>query len=110
MARYVRIALRGKAAFYQAVYPDGRRESLLDVPAYDFNWQTNYVLKEPKMLPAGTRIEVKMVYDNSAENAERVGFNPAREVRNGGPTTDEMAIGFIDYCLTEPIDTASGGE
>ena len=34
--------LRGKSAHYLARYPDGTEEVLLDVPRYDFNWQTHY--------------------------------------------------------------------
>ena len=48
--------LRGKAMEIRARYPDGRVETLLDVPAYNFNWQTTYFLKEPKLLPAGCTI------------------------------------------------------
>ena len=40
--------VRGKAFTYEAIYPDGKREMLLDVPQYDFNWQTTYELAEPK--------------------------------------------------------------
>ena len=32
--------LRGKSWEYRLVYPDGRREVVLSVPRYDFNWQT----------------------------------------------------------------------
>ena len=37
---------RGKDFTYTAIYPDGRSEVLLKVPAYDFNWQTLYQLGE----------------------------------------------------------------
>ena len=47
--------LRGKAMEIRARYPDGRTETLLDVPRYSFNWQTTYFLKEPKLLPADVR-------------------------------------------------------
>ena len=33
---------RGKAFRYEVTYPDGKQEILLDVPGYDFNWQTTY--------------------------------------------------------------------
>jgi mono/diheme cytochrome c family protein len=64
--------LRGKAAHYVAKYPDGRQEVLLDVPRYDFNWQTDY--KYPaggKRVPAGTEIELTLTWDNSAANLRR---------------------------------------
>src|SRR5262249_15327974 len=60
--------VRGKAFKYEAVYPGGKREVLLDVPRYDFNWQTSYRLAEPKNLPDGTRIHATALFDNSEKN------------------------------------------
>ena len=48
--------LRGKSFQYLARYPDGSKEILLEVPEYDFNWQTRYLLAEPKRVPAGTEL------------------------------------------------------
>ncbi len=98
--------LRGTAAKYVAFYPDGKEETLLEVPSYDFNWQTDYMFKEPKRIPAGTRIEATMVYDNSAERQKRAPeVDPTRAVRFGGPTTDEMDLAWMTYTETEPIKT-----
>lgn len=104
--------LRGLSAKYTAFYPDGESELLLDVPLYDFNWQTGYKLAEKKIIPAGTRIEMDFYYDNSGERAAEVGFNPNRSVRFGGPTTDEMDLAWITIAPAEPIEspTASGGD
>src|SRR5205814_745009 len=33
--------VRGKSFEYVVRYPDGKSETLLSVPRYDFNWQTN---------------------------------------------------------------------
>ena len=38
--------LRGKAMRYVAHYPDGRSETLLYVPGYDFNWQFTYLSRQ----------------------------------------------------------------
>lgn len=95
--------LRGKAAEYVAIYPDNTRETLLVVPAYDFNWQTRYIYREPKFIPGGTRIEVRMWFDNSPERSRQfpeVDANKA--VRFGGPTTDEMMLGW--YSTITPVD------
>ena len=89
--------IRGVAAKYTAYYPNGDSKVLLDVPQYDFNWQRYYKFNEPLTIPAGTRIEYEIVYDNSPENAERVGFNSNRAVSFGGPTTDEMDLGWFNY-------------
>lgn len=96
--------LRGTEMLYRAFYPDGSEELLLHVPAYDQEWQTTYQYQEPKEIPAGTRIEVTMWYDNSPERASARGFDSTRAVRFGEETTDEMMLGFLNYAHTEPID------
>jgi hypothetical protein len=89
--------LRGKAVEYRAFYPDGRSEILLNVPKYDFSWQTVYYFKEPKVLPKGTRIMVTGYFDNSTKN--KYNPDPTKIVRYGEPTYDEMMIGWMDYTL-----------
>ena len=108
LALFPHTHLRGKASRYIAYYPDGTEETLLHVPAYDFNWQTNYIYKEPKRIPAGTKIEVTMWYDNSEERARITGIDPSRTVYFGEPTTDEMMFGWIDYADAKPMDSAKG--
>ncbi len=93
--------LRGAAAKYTAVYPDGRSEVLLDVPRYDYNWQTVYEYADFKKMPAGTRIEWDIVYDNSPEKGAEAGFDSNVAVRFGGPTTDEMDLGWLTWCYAE---------
>jgi hypothetical protein len=90
--------LRGKSFRYEAEYPDGTKEILLDVPRYDFNWQQTYQLSEPKLLPKGTRIRCYAHYDNSPGNIANP--NPNRVVTWGEQTWDEMLMGFLD--TTEP--------
>ena len=96
--------LRGVYAKYMAFYPDGKVEELLEVPTYDFNWQTTYKYKDIKVLPKGTRMEMELHFDNSAENAERGKFNPAQTVRFGGPTTDEMDLAWITTAPAAELD------
>ena len=95
---------RGKAAEYRAFYPDGSEELLLRVPNYDYNWQIIYLYNEPKLVPAGTRVEVSMWFDNSPEYAEINNLNSDRAVHYGGPTTDEMMNGWIGFTHTDPKD------
>ena len=91
--------LRGKSFRYTAEYPDGTSEVLLDVPAYDFNWQHRYELTEPKRLPTGTVIRCSARYDNSAANP----FNPdpTVTVRAGLQSADEMFNGYFDIALAD---------
>ncbi len=87
--------LRGKSFEYQAVYPDGKRETILLVPRYDFGWQASYRLEQPLLLPAGSRIECVAHFDNSTKN--RNNPDPSKLVRWGEQTWEEMMIGFVDY-------------
>lgn len=86
---------RGKDFTYTAVYPDGRSEVLLSVPKYDFNWQLTYILKEPKALPKGTKLECVAHFDNSTGN--KFNPDPTKEVRWGDQTWEEMMIGWFGY-------------
>ena len=90
--------LRGKSFLYQAIYPDGREETLLDVPRYDFNWQLWYMLKEPMLVPRGSRMICTAHFDNSADNLANP--DPSREVTWGEQTWDEMMFGF--YSTVKP--------
>jgi len=84
--------VRGKDMTYIAKYPDGRTETLLSVPKYDFNWQITYQLKEAKRMPKGTEIEVIAHYDNSPQNKHNP--DPTKAVHWGDQTWEEMMIGF----------------
>lgn len=86
---------RGKASRFIAYYPDGKTQTLLNVPAYDFNWQGTYELIEPMNMPAGTRIVYTQWYDNSSQN--KANPDPNREVTWGEQTWDEMIFGVIRY-------------
>lgn len=101
--------VRGKDMTYIAHYPDGRSETLLAVPKYDFNWQITYELAEPKQLPKGTRIEVIAHFDNSAAN--KFNPDPSQTVRWGDQTWEEMMIGFFGTVreLSKPT-AATGGQ
>jgi peroxiredoxin len=85
--------LRGKAFRYEAIYPDGTQEILLDVPHYDFNWQNTYTLVTPKLLPKGTVLHCTAYYDNSGNNPSNP--DPTATVRWGEQTFDEMMIGYF---------------
>ena len=84
--------VRGKDMTYVAKYPDGRTETLLVVPKYDFNWQITYQLKEAKRFPKGTEIEVIAHFDNSPQN--KFNPDPTKDVTWGDQTWAEMMIGF----------------
>jgi len=85
--------VRGKDFLYEAVYPTGESETLLNVPKYDFNWQLGYEELKPVSLPKGTRIECTAHHDNSANNPANP--NPNLTVRWGDQTWEEMMMGWF---------------
>jgi peroxiredoxin len=95
--------LRGKSFRYEASYPDGTSEILLDVPRYDFAWQQTYRLAEPKLLPKGTRLRCVAHYDNSPDNIANP--NPNALVHFGEQTWDEMLMGFVDVTTPDETET-----
>ena len=95
--------VRGKSFRYTAIYPDGRKKILIDVPEYDFNWQTEYRLKEKMKIPAGTRIFCEASFDNSADNLNNP--NPNAWVYWGDQTYEEMMIGYFN--ISVPVDLSS---
>jgi peroxiredoxin len=96
--------LRGKKFFYEAVLPNGERKTLMDVPNYDFNWQTAYRFAMPLELPENTRLHCIAHFDNS--NANLNNPDPVQTVRWGQQTWDEMMIGYFDYAV--PVGTPLG--
>ncbi|MGI9013271.1 MAG: redoxin family protein [Phycisphaerales bacterium] len=87
--------VRGKAFRYELIKPDGDVELLLDIPGYDFNWQTRYKLRDPIAVAAGSRLRATAWYDNSENNPA----NPdhTQRVRFGEQTWEEMMIGYFEY-------------
>ena len=100
--------LRGKAFHYDLVLPTGEREVLLDVPAYDFNWQTRYVLAEPRRLPAGSVIHCRAVFDNSDANLANP--DPTKSVSWGDQSWEEMMLGFFDVILPRDDERKPGAK
>lgn len=94
--------VRGKSMRYEIVYPNAQRQTLLFVPHYSFHWQLLYTLKQPLIVPANSKLMVTAYFDNSARNMHNP--DPAKAVRHGSATTDEMMIGFVDYVVPKPRD------
>ena len=89
--------LRGKDIKYILVLPDGSRQTLLNVPKFDFNWQLHYELEQPLKIPAGSKMIAIAHYDNSVNNR----YNPApqKEVFWSEQSWDEMFIPWFEYTV-----------
>jgi hypothetical protein len=92
--------VRGIRWEYKVAMPDGSVKPLLSVPAYDFNWQTYYMFKEPLSLPKGARILSSAWYDNSDKNPSNP--DPKVEVKWGDQTWEEMQYTGILYTVKNP--------
>ena len=99
LAMFPHMHLRGKSFRYEAIYPDGRAEILLDVPRYDFDWQDRYELAEPKRLPAGTTLRCIAHYDNSPANPANP--DPNATVVTGKQSWHEMFNGYYEFALAD---------
>jgi len=89
--------LRGAACRYDVIDQQGKTETLLDIPRYDFNWQLLYRYAEPKALHAGDTIRFTAWFDNSDQNPANP--DPTQTVRWGPQTFDEMLLGYVEYFL-----------
>ena len=85
-----------------ATYPGGAKtETLLNVPAYDFNWQLFYYPKTTVRLPKGTRIDLVAHYDNSSANKRNP--DPNRSVGFGEASTAEMMFGMFEFTAADGV-------
>jgi hypothetical protein len=103
--------LRGRSFRYDLRLPDGTITPLLDVPRFDFNWQSYYEFRTLLNVPAGSTLIATATYDNSKNNPWNP--DPSREVRWGQQTYEEMLIGYFDFIEKssppKPRPTASEG-
>ncbi len=98
--------LRGKDFTFTITKPGESPQVVLSVPAYDFGWQTYYILAEPMILPRGTKIDCVAHFDNSENNPYNP--DPGKMVSWGEQTFEEMMIGYLDMdvAVGEPIPKA----
>jgi hypothetical protein len=96
LGMFTHMHVRGRDMTFYATPPDAPRETLLQIPNYNFEWQLGYELKPgSKLLPKGTVVEAIAHFDNSPFNP----FNPdpSKSVGYGPQTVDEMFNGFVFY-------------
>ena len=90
LAIYPHAHYLGKDLQALATLPDGTTKTLIRISQWDLNWQAVFRYAEPVTLPAGTKISMRFVYDNSAENVRNPNHPPQR-VQAGNRAVDEMA-------------------
>jgi Flp pilus assembly protein TadD len=106
LAIYPHAHYLGKDIEAWATLPDGSREELIHIPQWNLNWQAVYRYAEPVLLPKGTTIRMKYVYDNSSDNPLNPNHPPAR-VKSGNRSSDEMCHLWLQV-LPVNFDPAQG--
>lgn len=86
---------RGTYSKLELRYPDGRQETILNVPFYDFNWQRMYEFAEPIKIPAGSKVIATYIYDNSKRNPANP--NPNEKIVWGDQSFEEMFYTSLRY-------------
>ncbi|HKB12243.1 MAG TPA: cytochrome c [Vicinamibacterales bacterium] len=97
--------VRGKRWIYDVTYPDGRTDTILSVPKYDFNWQTDYVFTHPLKLPKGSKLHAAAWYDNSTGN--KANPDPSKDVWWGDQTWEEMMYTGLTFSIDAMQTTAT---
>ena len=89
-----------------ATLPDGTTQPILWIPDWDFSWQDRYTYKTPVLLPKGTRIDVRLTYDNSEGNP-RNPSDPPKRVNWGEQSFDEMGAVTVAVQAVRKEDEAA---
>jgi len=79
----------GKLVEAWATLPDGERRWLIRIADWDINWQAVYDYAKPVDLPKGTKIAMRIRYDNTAANPRNPN-RPPKLVLTGNRSEDEM--------------------
>lgn len=92
----------GRSGDITLIDPVGRSETLLSVPRFDYNWERNFFLTEPKVVPrdemATTSLRLRCTYHNDTEDT----------VYGGWGAFDEMCMNFSYIAVQERApETAS---
>ncbi len=94
---------RGKS-FKMTAEIQGKEQTLLNVPKYDFNWQHVYQLKEPIQTSELKSLQFTAAFDNSSNNPANP--DPKQHVSWGDQTWEEMAVAFVAVAQPRNADSA----
>ncbi len=98
----------GKQLEAWSVAPDGTRTPLVLIKDWDIDRQSVYSYRQPLLLPAGSVLHMRYVYDNSTANPHNPA-NPPVRVRNGNHSTDEMGHLWLQVLPVHPAERNAGG-
>jgi hypothetical protein len=77
--------LLGQSTRLHVQRQDGASACLLDIPRWDFHWQSSYELKNVMTVNPGDRLNLECRFNNPGP----------KDVNWGEGTEDEMCMGFV---------------
>lgn len=95
--------LLGKSMKAWAELPDGKTVPLIKVKQWDFNWQDEYLYRQPVKLPKGTKVKMESVHDNSTSNPANPN-SPPKRIKWGEGTEDEMSLCIFEATCDSVTD------
>lgn len=96
----------GKSFKAFALTPGADTIRLIHIPKWNFNWQFFYTFKKMVVVPAGSRIVVEGVFDNTTNNPFNPNYPPkVVSDKNGSmKSSDEMFQFIVNYVTYKPGD------
>jgi tetratricopeptide (TPR) repeat protein len=104
LAIYPHAHYLGKQVEAWATLPNGELRWLIRINDWDINWQATYDYGTPIDLPKGTKLNMRIRYDNTAENPRNPN-RPPKLVVAGNRSEDEMGHVWLQLL---PKQNASG--
>jgi Flp pilus assembly protein TadD len=99
----------GKQLEAWSTAPDGTRTPLILIKDWDIDRQSVYSYRKPLLLPAGSVLHMRFIYDNSAANPRNPASPPVR-VHNGNRSTDEMGHLWLQVLPVHPMERNAEGK
>jgi hypothetical protein len=98
----------GKSFKAFALTPKSDTIRLIHIPKWNFNWQFFYTFKKMVVLPAGSRIIVEGVFDNTSSNPFNPNYPPkiVSDKEGSMKSSDEMFQFIVNYVTYKPGDEA----
>jgi hypothetical protein len=105
LAIFPHMHMIGRDIRITAVPPSGPSFPLIWINDWDFNWQSLYQCEPAVRLPAGTKVVLEGVHDNSAANIRNPN-NPPQRITFGEQTSNEMTAALVQLVPVLEADLA----
>jgi copper type II ascorbate-dependent monooxygenase-like protein len=98
---------RGASAKMEVSRGGGDFTTLIDIPRWDWHWESTYVLQQPERVRVGDRLRLECVFDNGLV-AQPIDDRDPHYVVAGEGRYDDMCLGFLSYTRPAPAGAPAG--